>query len=93
MLFESPHHFEHWALPRAGGRAVPVSYVDLTALLDDGSRVDLRKCDVEGLELELRCDTSRCLDLLRGTGFGPPQVLREAHGCSDVLVTRPEHAS
>ena len=46
------------------------------------------------IELHHRlCDTSRCLDLLREAGFGPPQTLREAYGCSVVLVTRPELAS
>ncbi|HEX9668518.1 MAG TPA: FkbM family methyltransferase [Thermoanaerobaculia bacterium] len=114
-LFESPHHFEHSALPRDGGRQVAAPYVDLAALTADWPRVDLLKCDIEGAELELletyagdllprvrravvelhhrRCDTARCLELLAAAGFGPPRVLREAYGCSVVLLARPEPAA
>jgi FkbM family methyltransferase len=35
-----------------------------------------------------RCDTGRCLELLRAAGFGDEHVLREAYGCSVVLLSR-----
>jgi FkbM family methyltransferase len=35
-----------------------------------------------------RCDTSICGEILATAGFGDERVLREAHGCSIVLVNR-----
>lgn len=52
-LYESPHHFEHSAVPRRGGRGgreVDVPYVDLGAELAGWPEVDLLKCDIEGAE-------------------------------------------
>jgi FkbM family methyltransferase len=35
-----------------------------------------------------RCDTARCVELLAAAGLVGDRVLREAHGCSVILVSR-----
>ncbi len=40
-----------------------------------------------------RCDTGRCRELLHATGLARERVLRDAYGCSVVLLSRPEDPS
>jgi FkbM family methyltransferase len=40
-----------------------------------------------------RCDTARCRELLRAAGLGSERVLREAHGCSVLLLSRLEEGT
>ena len=37
-----------------------------------------------------RCDTARCRELLRAAGLGAERLLREAHSCSVLLLSRVE---